>query len=140
MFKLSNWSHNSYSGHYPSGSHPQRTLRSGLRSQRRSKLLGTVKDRFGGGAGGVGGISKTVEVSISHVGGVGGGGLRRTESEEGINEIGEGSSGRGFEEGSGRSEAWITSAIEMGEMSPGSGGKEGSVSTSGSLKSLERKI
>lgn len=129
IFKLKSWSHNSYSGRYLSGSLQRRTWRSGLRSQRKSHI--GIKSGLSHG-----GISKTVSVNVSNTRSIPD--LQRSESEERI--YGPPTS-RMFEQKTfdgpdSEQHLWVSGAtIEMGPMSPSM--KEGSVTTAGSIKSLE---
>ncbi|KAJ4295029.1 hypothetical protein N0V90_007037 [Kalmusia sp. IMI 367209] len=126
IFRLKSWSHHSYSGRYFSGSLQRRTMRSG---QRKSTL---------GLKSGHGGISKTVSVNVSKSQSIPD--LQRSESEERI--YGPPTS-RIFEQktfiegGESERNLWVPGVhMEMGPISPTSQ-KEGSVTTSGSIKSLE---
>lgn len=113
LFKLKNWSHNSYDGHYFSGSRLHRTTRSGIRT-------GTGPKNHTGM-----GISKTVSVSVSHIQGRE---MQRSESEERINKnVGLFDGGLDYSAGK---------AIEMGELRR----KPGSVATQESAKSIEGKV
>jgi hypothetical protein len=102
IFNLSNWSVHSYDGHYPSGSHshPRTTMRSGLRTHRKS----TVPHAHGG-------ISKTVSVNVV------GEQLGRSESEERICGAGMGKDG---------TIAWVEAREMAIEMELRDGGSDGS--------------
>lgn len=135
VFKLRSWSQNSYHGRYATGTtQPPRTWLTGLRSLRKSHIGSTNSLVHGG-------ISKTVSIKVSN-GGSGSGGLQRSDSEERIH----GPPTSAFEQKSlvepeSEQPLWVppgsgSATFEMVPISPTSA-KASSVTTSGSLKSLE---
>ncbi|KAF1966382.1 hypothetical protein BU23DRAFT_663298 [Bimuria novae-zelandiae CBS 107.79] len=129
IFRLRNWSHNSYGGQYLSGSHRHPTWRTGQRSQANSHGMRSGAKH--------GGISKTVSVNVSHTRTLPD--FQRSESEERI--YGPPTS-RVFEQAAhddanSEQHRWAPGVrIEMGPVGPTSL-KEGSITTVRSLKSLE---
>ncbi|KAK7177496.1 hypothetical protein PSPO01_16453 [Paraphaeosphaeria sporulosa] len=75
IFRLRSWSHNSYDGRYLSGSLQRSAWRSGLRSERKSRIGLKSNPHHGG-------ISKTVSVNVSNSRSIPD--LQRSESEERI--------------------------------------------------------
>lgn len=131
VFRLRNWSHNSYDGHYMSGSHQRSAWRAGaVRSQRKTRIGLKSNPQHGG-------ISKTVSVNVSNSRSIHD--LQRSESEERI--YGPPTSRIELEQKAfdGRTDQhlWVPSVtIEMGSTNP-SGAKAESMTTTGSIKSLD---